>query len=448
MIFNYLKYIRPIWYFHLRPQQDWSYFPTEKTLKQAGWSLEKDPLYKSSEAQQRDLAWRAFQQGFIWEHPKEGLDIWTPIQLPVPDEYRFIRKNFHPVWAWYCLVIRCLSFKNPFREIRGFWKSVSVKREIISKNTTRSTDYEHFSSNLIAQNPLVSVIIPTLNRYDYLRDVFKDLENQTYKNFEVIVVDQTDDFREDFYKGWNLNLNYWYQEEKALWKARNDAIRMAQGEYILLYDDDSRVASNWITAHLKTLDYFDAAVSSGVSISVVGSEVPTHYSYFRWSDQIDTGNVLLKKSVFQAIGLFDRQFEKQRMGDGEFGLRAYLHGFKNISNPYAQRLHLKVAQGGLRQMGSWDGWRPKKLLAPRPVPSVLYLSRKYFGDKAAFWLLLHQVFPSYVPYKFKKNRYLKLLSFLLLPFLLPLIVFQVSRSWVMAGRKLREGSKIEKMYFF
>lgn len=443
MIFNYLKYIRPIWYFHLRPQQDWSYFPTEKTLKQAGWSLEKDPLYKSSEAQQRDLAWRAFQQGFIWEHPKEGLDIWTPIQLPVPDEYRFIRKNFHPVWAWYCLVIRCLSFKNPFREIRGFWKSVSVKREIISKNTSRSNDYEHFSSNLIAQNPLVSVIIPTLNRYDYLRDVFKDLENQTYKNFEVIVVDQTDDFQEEFYKGWNLNLNYWYQEEKALWKARNEAIKSAKGEYILLYDDDSLVEKDWIEQHLKTLDYFDAAISSGVSISVVGGEVPTHYSYFRWSDQIDTGNVLLKKSVFQAIGLFDRQFEKQRMGDGEFGLRCYLAGYKNISNPRAKRVHLKVSQGGLRQMGSWDGWRPKKWNAPRPVPSVLYLSRKYFGNKKSILMLIPSVTPSLIPYQFKRNKTLKLVSIFLIPLLFPLLVFQVMKSWRLASVKLKEGGIIE-----
>lgn len=443
MIFSFLKYIRPIWYFHLRPEQDYCYFPTEKALIDAGFSIEKDTRYLSQEAQNRDLAWRAFQRGFIAAKKENGLDVWTKTALPVRDEYRFIRKNFHPGWAWYCLVIRCLSFKNPFREIRGFWKSVSVKREIISKNTTRSTDYEHFSSNLIAQNPLVSVIIPTLNRYDYLRDVFKDLENQTYKNFEVIVVDQTDDFQEEFYKGWNLNLNYWYQEEKALWKARNEAIKSAKGEYILLYDDDSLVEKDWIEQHLKTLDFFNAAISSGVSISVVGGEVPTHYSYFRWSDQIDTGNVLLKKSVFQAIGLFDRQFEKQRMGDGEFGLRCYLAGYKNISNPRAKRVHLKVSQGGLRQMGSWDGWRPKTLLAPRPVPSVLYLSRKYFGNKAAFWLLLHQVFPSYVPYKFKKNRYLKLLSFLLLPFFLPLIVFQVGKSWNLASKKLREGKKIE-----
>src|SRR5690606_34012180 len=159
-----------------------------------------------------------------------------------------------------------------------------------------------------------------------------------------------------------------------------------------------------------------ADLSSGVSLSVVGAEVPPHYNYFRWSDQLDTGNVLLKKDIFRKIGLFDRQFEKQRMGDGEFGLRAYLAGYKNVSNPKAKRVHLKVGQGGLRQMGSWDGWRPKKWNAPRPVPSILYLSRKYHGDKLSkLWIIPH-ILPSIIPYRFKNKKSLKLLSVILIPF--------------------------------
>ncbi|MDY0090815.1 MAG: glycosyltransferase family A protein [Flavobacteriaceae bacterium] len=443
MIFDFIKYIKPIWYFNLKPETDYTYFPTEKILKENRISLENDTQYKSQEAQNRDLAWRAFQLGFISDQASKGIDIWTKAKLPVQDEYRFIRKNYHKIWSVYVLFFRIITFKNPIKEISGFLKSRNAKREDYSKGFIQYSEYESFESNLIKENPLVSVVIPTLNRYEYLKDVFKDLENQTYKNFEVIVVDQTDDFREDFYKGWNLDLKYWYQEEKALWKARNEAIKSAKGDFILLYDDDSLVENNWIEQHLKTLDYFKADLSSGVSISMTGAEVPIHYSFFRWSSQLDTGNVLLKKNIFKAIGLFDRQFEKQRMGDGEFGLRAYLAGYKNISNPRAKRIHLKVGQGGLRQMGSWDGWRPKKWNAPRPVPSVLYLSRKYFGNKASVLMILTNVFPSYIPYRFKRNNRIKLLSVLFFPFLLPLMSYQVIKSWWQAGKKLSEGDKIQ-----
>ncbi len=443
MIFNFLKYQKPIWYFNLKPSIDFGYFPTEDQLLSENISIQKDFRYQSSESINRDLAWRAFQSGFINKKYQPGLNIWKKTKLPVEDEYLFLNKNVHKAWVFYVLIIRLLSFSNPFFEIKAYLKHRKVCREDYSKEIINYPEYENFESTLVNSKPMISVVIPTLNRYQYLKDVFRDLENQTYKNFEVIVVDQTDDFKEKFYKGWNLDLKFWFQEEKALWRARNEAIKSAKGEYILLYDDDSLVEKDWIENHIKALDFFNADLSSGVSISVIGAEVPPHYSYFRWSDQLDTGNVLLKKDVFKRIGLFDRKFEKQRMGDGEFGLRAYLNGYKNISNPKAKRIHLKVDQGGLRQMGSWDAWRPKNILAPRPVPSVLYLSRKYFGKKLSVFMILVNVFPSYIPYKFKKNRCLKLFSFILIPFLLPLILFQVIKSWSLASKKLKEEEIID-----
>lgn len=443
MIFNFLKYIKPTWYYNLSPFQDYAYFPTEEILKERGIALERDTHYTSLEAQNRDLAWRAFQLGFISDKPKNGIDVWKKTKFPVADEYRFMRKNFHPIWSLYGLFFRLVTLKNPIREVSGFLKSRKVKREDFSKRFIAYKEYESFESELIKQNPLVSVIIPTLNRYEYLKDVFKDLERQTYKKFEVIVVDQTEDFKEDFYKGWDLNIKYWYQEEKALWKARNEAIKSAKGDYILMSEDDIRIPENLIEQHLKTLDFFKADVSCGVFFPE-GSTIPKERAYFKYGEQFATGNALLKKELFNKVGLYDRQFEKQRGGDGEFGLRLYVNGFKLVSNPIAYCIDVKAPAGGLRvKGGSWDAWRPKKWNAPRPVPSVLYLSRKYFGNKKSMFMLMPALTPSIIPYQFKRNRTLKLFSIFLIPLLFPLLVFQVIKSWRLASEKLKQGGIIE-----
>ena len=444
MIFSSLKYLQPTNYFSLARTKGNFVFPKADQLSLSVLdSLTRDDFYTSRLAKDYDLSWQAIQSGYVGD-----VATYTTFEkLPAIDEYRFLNKNFSKFWVFYVLLFRIFSLKNPFIELYSFFKVLKTRRITYSKQSIPYEDYQNFQSSFITQTPLVSVIIPTLNRYPYLKDVLMDLEKQTYKNFEVIVVDQTEPFKENFYDDWQLDIKFWYQQEKALWRARNEAIQSSKGEYVLLYDDDSLIEENWIFEHLKALDYFKADISSGVSLSVLGAKVPDMYSFFKISDQIDTGNVLIKKNVFRKIGLFDRQFEKQRMGDGEFGLRTFLAGFKNISNPFAKRVHLKVGTGGLRQMGSWDGFRPKKWLDPRPIPSVLYLFRKYFGNKNTIYSLLRTIPQSIVPYKFKRNKSIIIFSYFTLLIVWPLVLFQIWKSWQLASVKLMEGDLIEEIIY-
>lgn len=443
MIFNYIKYLKPIWYYNLKPLNDYSYFPSEDQLQKEGFSMKRDLKYKSVTAQRHDLSWAAFQSGFITMDKGNGIDVWLNYDIPAVDEYRFLRKNFHSAWVLYVLLIRILTFHNPFKELNAYFKAADVQRVDYSNTVHSSVAYQNFHNDLIASKPLVSVIIPTLNRYEYLAAVFKDFEQQTYTNFELIVVDQTDDFKADFYKGWNLTITFWYQEEKALWNARNEAIKAAKGEFILMSEDDIRVPKDLIENHLKALDFFKADVSCGVFFPEGGS-IPKERNFFKYGEQFATGNALLRRQLFKEVGLYDRQFEKQRMGDGEFGLRLYINGYKLISNPLAYCIDVKAPEGGLRVAGgSWDAWRPKKWNHPRPVPSVLYFTRKYFGNKLAILFIIPSVAPSIIPYQFKRNKALKFLSLFLMPFLLPLLVYQVYKSWNLASEKLKQGALIE-----
>mgnify|MGYP003624964195 CR=1 FL=1 len=440
MLFKFLKYIQPISYFNLKINErlifpDSSYLPIDVIEK-----LNLDSSFKSVIASNLDLFWQAIQNGYIGE----SNSLHKIEEIPLEDEYRFVRKYFNPVWASYCLTIRVLCFKNTIKEFSAWWKSRNMKRKVPMYGVFNVKDWYSFDSELLKSSPKISVIIPTLNRYLYLEKVLNDFEQQDYKNFEILIIDQSDQFNKDFYKQFDLDIQLIRQEEKALWLARNTAINNSKGTLIALSEDDVRIKSDWITTHIKCLDFFEADISAGVFYPE-GSTIPKERSFFAIAKQFATGNAMLYKDVFKKVGLFDRQFEKGRMGDGEFGLRCYLAGYKSVSNPFASCIDVKANTGGLREMGSWDAYRPTNWFAPRPVPSVLYYYRKYFGSKIAILELLKSVPPSIIPYQFKRNKKLLILGFCISILIFPLILFQVLRSWKLAGVKLKQGALINEL---
>jgi hypothetical protein len=134
-----------------------------------------------------------------------------------------------------------------------------------------------------------------------------------------------------------------------------------------------------------------------------------------------------------------------RMGDGEFGLRAYLNGFKSISHPLAKRLHLKVSEGGLRQVGSWDAFRTKKLLAPMPIPSVSYYYLTYFNKKALNRLFFQSILTSAIPYKYKGKKLFMPIFLFMSIIKLPISLYQFSLSKAKAEKMLEEGPILERL---
>lgn len=441
MLFTFLRYLHPTHYFQLFRKDGTSIFPVVSALPtEVQEQVPADTNFISEIAVEYDRSWRAIGKGYIG-----SVKTYTSFnEIPLVDEYRFLRKHFHPVWVFYVLMFRLISLKNPFKDLKAYKMSSGQKRRNYYKSPILYPAWSNFQSSLIANKPLVSVIIPTLNRYDHLKKILSDFENQDYDNFEVIVVDQSEPYEQEFYGQFNLDLKIIYQKEKALWLARNTAVENAAGNIIALSEDDVRIPSNWLSNHLSCLEFFKADISAGVFYPET-TGIPEERSYFSIASQFATGNAMLYKKIFIQTGLFDRQFEKQRMGDGEFGLRTFLSGFKCISNPYAFCVDVKADTGGLREMGSWDSFRPKSIFSPRPIPSVLYYYRKYYGSRRSILALLKTVPPSIIPYRYKKNRGLMILGGLISLFLSPIILLQVILSWRKAGEKLKQGAIINEL---
>ena len=88
-------------------------------------------------------------------------------------------------------------------------------------------------------NPLISVIIPTYNRARYVTRAIDSALAQTYKNYEIIVVNDgsTDNTREVL-EPYFTKINYVYQDNQGVSSARNTGIQHATGEWIAFLDSD------------------------------------------------------------------------------------------------------------------------------------------------------------------------------------------------------------------
>ena len=76
------------------------------------------------------------------------------------------------------------------------------------------------------------------------------------------------------------------------------------------------------------------------------------------------------------------------------------------------------------------------------VPSVLYLIRKYFGNKFAILEILFNIFPSLIPYKYKNNRRFILVFIFIGLLVAPFLIFVVIKSWILSSSKLKQGAII------
>ncbi|PKC52446.1 nucleotide-diphospho-sugar transferase [Rhizophagus irregularis] len=89
-------------------------------------------------------------------------------------------------------------------------------------------------------NPSVSVIIPVYNRENKIKIALESLINQSYQNFEAIIIDDgSTDQTAKVIKEYNCsNFRYVYQENSGVSVARNKGIAESKGEYICFLDSD------------------------------------------------------------------------------------------------------------------------------------------------------------------------------------------------------------------
>lgn len=97
--------------------------------------------------------------------------------------------------------------------------------------------------------PLISVIVPAYNVEKYIKACLDSLINQTYSNFEIIVVnDGSTDQTEEILRGYQSNPKFriYSQKNGGLSAARNRGIKLANGELVCFIDSDDSVKSDYL----------------------------------------------------------------------------------------------------------------------------------------------------------------------------------------------------------
>lgn len=106
---------------------------------------------------------------------------------------------------------------------------------------THKMDPFYVIDDLEQNGPLVSIVIRTCGRPKMLREALKSIEQQFYKNIEVVIIEDGKNISEELIKNEfsHLNINYFaFGKNKGRSFAGNKGIELAKGKYINFLDDD------------------------------------------------------------------------------------------------------------------------------------------------------------------------------------------------------------------
>lgn len=177
-------------------------------------------------------------------------------------------------------------------------------------------------------NPLVSIVIPVYNGANYLKCAIDSALNQTYKNIEIIVVNDgsTDNGEtEKVAKSYGNKIRYIHKENGGVSSALNTGIKNMKGNYFAWLSHDDTYYSNHIEENINFLRYhsddkiipyscFDfidkdgkinmpMTIMAGIHIYNYKLTLYTNYSCVL-RGEVNGGNVLIPREAFEECGYF------------------------------------------------------------------------------------------------------------------------------------------------
>ncbi|MCP4264284.1 MAG: glycosyltransferase [Candidatus Brocadiaceae bacterium] len=200
----------------------------------------------------------------------------------------------------------------------------------------------------------INVIICTRNRKRELYSCIKSLDEQSYRNFDLIIVDQSDKKNISSSAGFkfsgsnSIKVNYVKDSGIGLSRARNIGITKSDSNYIVFVDDDGILDKNCLLEYSKNLNKYDFVAGRVLNFD------KTRYNRNHREKNVELngmfkvffvsgGNFGFQKKICDKIGMFDTTLGAgNKYGASEetdFFYRAYVNGFKGVYDSKAVYYH-------------------------------------------------------------------------------------------------------------
>lgn len=212
--------------------------------------------------------------------------------------------------------------------------------------------------------PLITVIMPTYNRAGYIEEALTSIGRQTFKDYEIIVVDDgsTDNTRKILEK--HEGIRCIYLNHVGIAGARNTAIRAAKGKWIAFLDSDDL----WKEEKLqKQVEYLRAHPDCRIVYTTYKNftDIPKDQLDERQKELLGTVvNWYLPSAVadvrlFDEIGMFDKA--KEPDDDTDWNLRLVFHrvDVSHCLNEalYLRRVHSSNITNTKKGMNNMEFWQ-------------------------------------------------------------------------------------------
>ncbi len=230
---------------------------------------------------------------------------------------------------------------------------ITNNNELIQTNTGILKKYElNQFKREYKEKPLISIIIPTFNNWEYTKQTIESIQTLRELNYEIIIVDNgSGDSTIDNLKNYHNLKVVTNKNNLGFPKAVNQGLKVATGEYIVIANNDIVVTKNWLERMIEIAESDSLiGIVAPVSNSVSGVQLDKNAEYssieemHKYAGKIRKNNkgkiyefprvaflcTLIKREVIEKIGGLDERFSPGNYEDDDFCLRAQLAGFKTI----------------------------------------------------------------------------------------------------------------------